>query len=312
MIRNRLGLIVVNYGSHDLVATNLVPIVAQLRNASGESDVIAVVVDNFSSAGERAQIVEIGRATGMDVLALDDNTGFGGGVNRGVARALSLGATELLLLNPDATIDPRSVELLADHVRAHPLDLVAPVIRRPDGAIWSAQMDLYRQSGQLRGSRFRPDAMPTRDVLEWVSGACMVASARLWELVGGFDEDYFMYWEDVDLCQRVWALGGRCIVVLDAAAVHDEGGTQTKTGRKSPLFYYFNMRNRLEFAARHVPPELHSAWLREGWLTARRMLRSEGPRTLAHPREALLPMFRGHRDGRRALHRRANTLGTSQ
>ena len=310
--RNRLGLIVVNYGSHALVATHLVPIVAQLRSASRESDVIVVVVDNFSSAAERAQIVEIGRTAGLDVLALDDNTGFGGGMNRGVARALSLGATEMLLLNPDATIDPQSVELLTDHVRTHPLDLVAPLIRRPDGAIWSAQMDLYRRSGQLRGSRFRPATMSADDVLEWVSGACMLVSAQLWERVGGFDENYFMYWEDVDLCQRVRALGGRSIIVAGAAAVHDEGGTQSKTGRKSALFYYFNMRNRLEFAARHVPRGLHSAWRREGWLTARRMLRSEGPRTLAHPHEALLPIVRGHRDGCRVLRRPVNTLGASQ
>lgn len=292
---------VVNYGSHLLLTHNLVPVVAEIRSST-KMDLMVVVVDNFTSMAERECVVDLARLCGFEVVALDKNHGFGGGVNRGVAYAFECGATEVLLINPDATIDSNSLAVLVDYVRNNPMDVAAPLIRRPDGAIWSALMDLYLTTGQIRGARFRPSSHASVDVLEWVSGACMVLTATLWSAVGGFDESYFMYWEDVEFCQRVVDAGGRCVSLSEASAIHEEGGTQPRNGRRrSSLFYYFNARNRLRFASQHVAPDRFKSWKRESWRNARRMLGSEGKRVLMHPQQVMIPLARGEWDGRREL-----------
>ena len=87
-------------------------------------------------------------------------------------------------------------------------------------------------------------------------------SRTLFERLGGFDEAFFLYWEDVDLSYRWVAAGGRLVVRKDLAAVHDSGGTQgPQRGRaKSPTYYRYNCRNRLLFAARHLDRRSRLAW----------------------------------------------------
>lgn len=126
---------------------------------------------------------------------------------------------------------------------------------------------------------------------------------ELWEELGGFDEEYFLYWEDVDLSVRATRIGAALIVETGATAVHDEGGTQHGHEQKSDLYYYFNIRNRLLFAARNLPPADIRRWLRstpaESWQILlrggrRQFLRRTGPWRAA---------LRGTRDGRRYARR---------
>ncbi len=84
----------------------------------------------------------------------------------------------------------------------------------------------------------------------------MAFTISLYELVGGYDESYFLYWEDVDFSVRASHVGAHLQVLTDVTAIHDEGGTQetTKGRAKSLLYYRYNTRNRLLFA---VSPSLH-------------------------------------------------------
>jgi len=86
----------------------------------------------------------------------------------------------------------------------------------------------------------------------WLSGACFAMHRDLWTTVAGFDDDYFLYWEDVDLSYRVVKAGGRLAVRQDLVAVHDVGGTQHDVTQraKSSTYYYYSCRNRLVFAAK--------------------------------------------------------------
>ena len=122
-------------------------------------------------------------------------------------------------------------------------------------------MDLHLSDGTAKSSRRRA---PGEDVMEWVSGAVMTMSADLWRRVGGFDEDYFLYWEDIDFCRRVHEVGGTIRVDESVTAFHDEGGTQ-EGGRgraKSETYYYFNIRNRSLYARKWLPPAARRRWLR--------------------------------------------------
>ncbi len=254
MRASRAAVVVVNYGSSDLLATNLAAC-----TAPGD---LVVVVDSWSDAEVRQEVLQLGGERGWLVITPDHNTGFGTGINLGVARALEEGATSVVLLNPDARLDPGDRARLVDQVEADHGLLLAPRIVRPDGSPWmSGLMDLRLADGTNRSSRHRRPGMA---VMEWVSGAVMVLSRELWEQVGGFDDDYFLYWEDVDLCRRVHEAGGAVRVDDRITAVHDEGGTHADGGgrAKAEAFYYYNIRNRALFAAKWLDAPNRARWAR--------------------------------------------------
>ena len=210
-----LAIVVVNYGSSALIERNLAPLATALPEA------IVVVVDNRTDDGERAQITALTALHGWLGCYPDSNLGFGTGVNRGAALALAAGATHLLILNPDAEITAPAVRSLLARSIAEPGVVYGPRIVRSDGSVWFAGSDLHLADGRLRNPARRGNAV----VEPWLTGACLLVDRELWQVVGGFDDDYFLYWEDVDLSHRVLAVGGRLVLCAEISAVHDEGGT---------------------------------------------------------------------------------------
>lgn len=299
-----LGVVVVNYASSELLSQNLVPVTESLPGA------ITVVVDNLSSVAERRAVSELTERHGWTGVFAQTNAGFGEGMNAGVSAARSAGATAFLLLNPDATIDPSSVGMLLDLVRADPRLLVAPTVLRPDGTVWFGGADVSLEDGRIRSRARRLEAGSDR-VEPWLSGACLMVSDELWREVGGFQGDYFLYWEDVDLSYRIRRLGGRIEVVDSARAVHAEGGTQGVGSQasgtpKSTTYYYYNIRNRLVFAARHLSVADVRRWRRTAPRVAWEVLLEGGRRQLLRSPRPALAAARGLRDGLR-LSRRGNS-----
>jgi GT2 family glycosyltransferase len=290
-----LAIVVVNYGSAALLEQNLAPLAASVPGAT------VVVVDNFLNETERDRVTELSTLRGWQRELCATNTGFGVGVNLGVARARSLGATEFLLLNPDALLTVESLRILADHVRTEPMTLVAPTVFRPDGSLWFGGSDLYLDDGRIRSLKRRK---PGARVEPWLSGACLMVSDELWERVGGFSDEYFLYWEDVDLSYRVVRAGGRLVVLAAATAVHAEGGTQdvqaaSAGSAKSPTYYYYNIRNRLLFASRHLTTEDLRRWRRVTLPVAREVLLQGGRRQFLRSPRPVIAAARGVRDGLR-------------
>lgn len=246
-----VALVVVNYGSSDLLAANL-------PRTVGDSGVRVVVVDSFSGEGERAAVTRQAADQGWELLTPTTNVGFGGGSNLGSAHALAAGARVLVFLNPDAWTDPEGLAALADAARSGGRMLVAPLIHRPDGGVYSRGLTyLHRADGTMSSRRAAPDDVP------WLSGACLAVGAELWGELGGFDEDYFLYWEDVDLSWRAVEAGARLEVVDDVHVVHDEGGTQESRGRaKSETYYRYDIRNRMLFARKNLGPAGVRRWRR--------------------------------------------------
>ncbi|WP_104087796.1 MULTISPECIES: glycosyltransferase family 2 protein [unclassified Cryobacterium] len=294
-----LAIVVVNFASCALLESNLVPLARSVPAAQ------IVVVDNFTHPRERERLVEMGQREGWAVVLSDANDGFGVGMNRGVERALELGRTAFLLLNPDAEIAADQVGVLLAEALAHPLTLVAPRILRPDGSVWFDGCDLDLNDGRIRALRHRA-SHPDARVTPWLSGACLLVSAALWSRVGGFGTEYFLYWEDVDLSWRVLQAGGDVRVCAEAVAVHAEGGTQgagierTAQG-KSNAYYYFNVRNRMLFAARNLTTEDAARWRRHSTRVAWEILLQGGRRQFLSSLRPLASAARGLRDGRKIL-----------
>lgn len=310
MTSSPFTVVVVSYGSHALIADTLT---RTLEHAPGAR---AVVVDNATTADERRAVQELATARGWSLVLPDTNLGFGGGMNRGVRRAFDEGAERVLLLNPDAYVVPGGLDLLGAALDREPMTMVAPVIRRPDGSRFSGGLTrLLLRDGTMRGAS-RYDAAVDGEAVEWLSGACLALTRELWEAAGGFDERYFLYWEDVDLSRRVLGAGGRLGVVPDAAAVHDEGGTHDDrpgAGRaKSATYLYHNARNRLLYAAVWLDEPTRRRWGRTTPRATWALLRQGGRRPLVTSLEPWVAVVRGVRDGRRLARRvRGGTAGGS-
>ncbi|MFT4214538.1 MAG: glycosyltransferase family 2 protein [Microbacterium sp.] len=287
------ALIVVNFDSSRLLSENI-------ASMSLPAGVGVVVVDCFSSSDERERVRTLCDAHSWDAVLLDVNAGFGGGVNAGADHALASGADVVATLNPDATIDTSSLAVLVDAAREDTSALVSPQIVTSNGSLWFAGADLYLDDGSIagRGRRAERSGRPRE---EWATGACFAISADLWRRTGGFDEDYFLYWEDVDLSRRVTAVGGRLLLRKDAVAVHEEGQTHGRTvadRAKSPTYYYFNIRNRLLFAAKHLDDAGVYAWMQSARPVSYGILLQGGRRQLLTSLAPWQAYRRGLRDGR--------------
>lgn len=298
-----MAVVVVNYGSSRLLARHLAPLDLTALDAR------VVVVDNHSDAAELAAVRALAAEHGWDLVAMADNSGFGGGMNAGMDRAGRLGCTSFLLLNPDAVVTPGVVRALHDHVDRSPSDLVAPRVVDSAGGAASVGSVLDGRTGRIRGLRAPvpgPDGAvhlegldPAGRLRGWMGGACLALHADLRARVGGFDEPFFLYWEDVDLSVRVERAGGRLVVRTDLQVVHDAGGTQGEQhGRaKSGTYYYFNCRNRLLFATRHLDRRGLARWIAATPAVSREILLRGGRRQLLHSSEPLLATVRGSLSG---------------
>jgi len=211
------------------------------------------VVDNASTDGTVERVRE--RYPAVHLTCSANNLGFGAAHNR-ILRGCA--APRLLLLNPDARLLPGCLPYLVENlIEEPPLALVGPRIDYPDG---SPQLSFGPFPGVLRdlvqGNRTRRiQRRSTRAVRrlerklawpvspDWISGACCLARTSALREVGGFDERYFLFLEDVDLCRRLRARGHSLRVDPRARCVHAEGASQvgqqqTKTHyRRSRLLY---------------------------------------------------------------------------
>lgn len=277
-------LVTVNYGSSRLLTRNL----AELPAAIG-----VIVVDNYSDAAERTRIVELGAARGWTVLTPNSNLGFGDGVNLGVERALADDAAVVLVLNPDAVMTGANAEVLVRSALSRPRALVAPLTSNSSGKINFSGQEVDVDAGRTRRADLTTVEHP------WLTGACLAFTPEAWRLCGGIASDYFLYWEDVELSWTMLERGGELHLEQSVTVVHDAGGTQgsSQVSGKSPIYIFYNCRNRLVFAARNLSPVQARRWARGSVGYAREvLLRGGSRRVLLSPRH-LWAAISGTRSG---------------
>ena len=209
-----------------------------------------IVIDNGSADGS----VEMIRARfpAVTVIAQASNLGFAKAANIGIAHALTGGADGVLLLNNDTTVAPdtlvRLAEQLARSDRIGALSAKIFLTEQP-GRLWSVG-GVYRDHNVIDlGSGELDQGQYDHAQLDFVYGCAMLLSARMLYVVGGFDERFFMYYEDVDLCLRARAAGYKVALAPDAHVWHlGSRSTSAKPGLK----LYYEGRSRQLFYAKHL------------------------------------------------------------
>jgi len=254
--------IVVNFNAGDELRQALASIARELAGRGWEG----FVVDNASQDGSAAIAHEF--APAVTLVANATNVGFGRGVNQALARAR---APFVLIMNPDCQLQPGALAALEAELRGEPQCAIAgPRILNPDGSVQgSARGDPDMFTGFFGRSTALRRLVPwlavsrrnVRDVsvpagapslaVDWLSGACVLARREALVAESGFDERYFLYWEDADLCRRLRTRGYEVRYVPAASAVH-RVGLSSRTAR-APSVRAFHESAYLYYAT-HVAP----------------------------------------------------------
>jgi N-acetylglucosaminyl-diphospho-decaprenol L-rhamnosyltransferase len=226
-----IAVLVVAYQSSD----ELPPLIKSIAGAHGPAHAVDVlVVDNSQDADE---IAALSSMPGIHTfLASPDNLGYGGGVNALVG-TVEKEYDWLLVVNPDVRFTPGSIDALITATNDHPnAAIFGPLIKAPSGAVYpSARAFPSLRTGighalfanvwrgnpwTMRYHRFRDTPLERDQVVDWLSGACLLVRPAAFKLISGFDEGYFMYFEDVDLAFRLSKLGWESVFVPTSVIVH--------------------------------------------------------------------------------------------
>lgn len=220
--------VTVTYNSGDHLTSFLDSI-----DGASSRDVRVVISDNGSTDGA-PQREAARRGPAVEVLENDENLGYGRAVNRAAA-----GATEdwILIVNPDVVMHPGSLDALIDAADARPdIGVVGPRILDGEGNTYPSARPLPRLflgiGHGLLGAvapnnpwskQYRPADLARIDApldTGWLSGACLLVRRSVFERIGGFDDAFFMYFEDVDLGRRIGAAGFLRRYVPSAIVTH--------------------------------------------------------------------------------------------
>ncbi len=210
-----------------------------------------IIVDNGSTDGSSGII----KSRGFDVKIIrsESNLGFTGGNNLGLSEAQKCGARYAFLLNNDTTVEPEALSALVEAAELQPAaGILSPVIHYYDipGEIWFAGATLRISAGEaLHDLSLQPGRLSKPYVSPWVSGCAMLVRMVAVEQVGGFDDRFYLNWEDVDWCVRMSEVGWEIKVVPSARICHKVGRSQAKLHGRS---CYYNVRNSLLLSAKHA------------------------------------------------------------
>jgi GT2 family glycosyltransferase len=213
-----------------------------------------MVLDNASTDGSAAAIQRA--YPQVEVVALAENKGYAGNNNVGIAAALAQGADWVLVLNEDTILDPDCLsQLTAVGESAADIGIVGPLVYHfnEPTIIQSAGGAMDGKLAAWHTAENEPDQgqFSTVRPVEWIHGCAIMIRRDVIAQLGMFDERFFYYWEETEICLRARRGGWRILFVPAAKLWHK--GVQ-RDYNPSPNVTYYNTRNRLLMLARHKAP----------------------------------------------------------
>jgi hypothetical protein len=221
-----------------------------LKN-NAESDLEVVVVDHATVADAATGLVE--QFPRVHLIGIDANPGFGAGVNRAARVAHG---KYFLLLNPDAVLHGSAAQQLAEWLDHHPnVGAVGPLVMNADGSVQASARwfpgfttffagraswltRAWPQNPWSRRNLVAPEKSGAPIDVDWVSGACMMIRREAFEAVAGFDERFFLYWEDADFCFRLKRAGWSVVYHPGERVTHLTGRSSARAHRQSLVAFH--------------------------------------------------------------------------
>jgi GT2 family glycosyltransferase len=246
-----LSVIIVNHNTKELLADCLRSIFDLTRDIDYE----VIVVDNHSDDGSPEMVQDKFVATKL--IASPQNIGFSRANNLGYRHSCG---EHLLFLNSDTLVSDKALSAMVRYLRNHPeVGVVGPKILSPHRQPTRSFQRFLGVSALFLGAKFfspivdvkkyqlnypHDDFSSVRPV-DWVSGACMVIKKTIFEKAGRWDETYFFYYEDMDLCYQVYKQGYQTVYYPEAEIVHLFGQSTAQSPldlsriRTQSMKYYF-------------------------------------------------------------------------
>ncbi len=261
----RLLIVIVNYKTAQLTLNCLQSLVEEIKEVP---DTQVVVVDNASLDGssEKIQtaISENQWQNWASLIVSPNNGGYAAGNNLAIRPALSSPTPPdyILLLNPDTVVRPSAIKAILEFIEAHPnVGIAGSRLEDPDGTaqcsafrfptLWSeldSTLRLGIVSGLLSKYTIAPPISETACQTDWVAGASMIVQKAVFDKIGLLDEEYFMYYEELDFCLQAKRAGWDCWYLPSSKIVHLVGQSSGVTNTKEPVKrrpeYWFNSRKR--------------------------------------------------------------------
>jgi len=245
-----LSIVVVSFNARDYLRRCLASVLEHTKGVSCE----VIVVDNASWDGS-AQMVQA-EFPQVTLVRLTTNLGFAAGCNRGMERAAG---EFILLLNPDTDLAEDAFSPMVAYCRQNPsVGILGPKLLNSDGSL---QLSCRRFPSHLT-SLFNRQSILTRlfpgnpfsrrylmtdwahdriEPVDWLSGACLVLRRDMADRIGGMDEGFFMYIEDVDLCYRAHRAGYEVVYFPQVAVTHHIGKSSDTIPNRSILQWHRSM-----------------------------------------------------------------------
>lgn len=227
-----MSIIIVDFKSADFTTELIFDLKKHLSTLTYE----VRVVDNDPSGGEAKKIKKA--HPGVKIIKAKKNLGFGAGNNLGAKEA---SGEYLLLLNPDIHLVDNSIEKMLDFITKHAeIGALTCLLYQKDAK--NLQRHFFGDFQNFAGITVKRWKGRNTDLskeffyTDMVTGAALMVKRKLFEEVGGFDQNFFMYIEDDDLCRRMSDLGLKNAVLTTARLIHYEG--QSSTSNEKKQFYY--------------------------------------------------------------------------
>jgi len=270
--RQDLAVVIVNYNAGEFLER----CVASVFEGAGGLALDVVVVDNASRDGSA-----LAAKAEQPRMRLIENA-----TNRGLSAAWNQGAAEtdapwILFLNPDAEIWDGDLASFVKVGEGRPgVAVLGPVVRNADGTIYESGR-VFPSVGQAVGHAFLGPFAPanrytrsykqtgwdrrTEREVDWVSGACMLVRRSAFEEVGRFDEAFWLYGEELDLCTRLREAGWRVLFTPELEILH-EGGVSTGRSRRTHVMHSSSI---YRYYRKHRARGWRRATLPAAWLALR-------------------------------------------
>lgn len=215
-LSDQLTLVTVGYNSAAVLGTHIESL---LRTSSGGLP-RWIVVDNASSDNS-AELLARYQGT-VELLQSPENVGFGAACNMGIAAAST---PYVLVLNPDTELSESALQALL--------------------------AELKQQGAAIAGPSLSPDTENVVESVDWLVGAALLMDRQLMDEVGYFDERFFLYEEDVDLCKRANDHGLKVIRCKGVSIPHVGGGSTTRTKAVSEFIHFHKGRSYALYVEKH-------------------------------------------------------------